>query len=235
MNLNSLLDKIAGHHRQRVHERKADFQNLVRQVADGNEPDADYVDAVLADSGRSINDLRTAVEALAKRRQLRATVDRMPELLAQRKDIERRIAEADRAFEEADALHTETLAPLSAQFDQIKHEMSEAENAKRELERGCENEQLKTELAEIYAIRDDLSVQRSKIEQQASDLRAAARSNRNRLQLTQLREEKAELMERADDLEKRARQCDAEAAKLKRKIAEADRKADEVRIHMLEP
>lgn len=235
MNLNTLLDKIAGRHRQRVHERKADFRNLVRQVADGNEPEAEYVDTVLADSGRSIDDLRTAVEALAERRQLRATVDRLPELLAQRKEIERQIAEADKAFEEADALHTETLAPLSAQFDQIKHEMFEAESAKRELERGCDNEQLKAELAEIYAMRDDLGVQRSKIEQQASDLRAAARSNRNRLQLTQLRDEKAELAERADDLEKRARQCDADAAKLKRKIADADRKADEVRIRMLDP
>ena len=66
MSLTNLFAKIAGRHQERVQTRKADYRSLVTAIADGKEPDPELVDQILADSGKTLDDLRTAVELLTK-------------------------------------------------------------------------------------------------------------------------------------------------------------------------
>jgi len=51
MNLTTLFEKVAGKQKQREQARVNDFRSLVAAIANGQEPDADRVDAVLYDSG----------------------------------------------------------------------------------------------------------------------------------------------------------------------------------------
>jgi uncharacterized protein YegL len=67
MSLTTLLDKIADRHHERQQNRKANYRSLVAAIADGREPDPELVDQILADNGKKLNDLRTAVELLTKR------------------------------------------------------------------------------------------------------------------------------------------------------------------------
>jgi len=98
MSLTALLDKIAGRQHERRQAREADFRQLVVDIADGNEPDADQVEHVLGGNQKTIDDLREAVELLQRRRELRRMMDSEPKLAEERNNIQEQIAEADRIF-----------------------------------------------------------------------------------------------------------------------------------------
>ena len=87
MSLSSLFEKIAGRQRQREQTRANDFRSLVRAIAGSQEPDADHVDAVLNVSGKSLDDLRQAVELLQKRKELKAQLDTVPALDSEEAEI----------------------------------------------------------------------------------------------------------------------------------------------------
>ncbi len=89
MSLTNLLAKIAGRHQV----RKADFKSLVKAVADGQEPDLEHVERVLAESGKTLEDLQHAAELYLKRRALKGTVDQQPKLQQDREQIEKQISQ----------------------------------------------------------------------------------------------------------------------------------------------
>jgi len=62
MNLTSLVDKIARRHKEREQHRINDYRSLVQAIATGHEPDEDQVDRVRQDAGKSLDDLRGAVD-----------------------------------------------------------------------------------------------------------------------------------------------------------------------------
>jgi hypothetical protein len=82
MSLTSLFEKIAGKQKQREKARVNDFRALVRSIGTGQEPDADQVERVLSDAGRSLDDLRAAVELYQKRFGMRTLVNSLPKLEA---------------------------------------------------------------------------------------------------------------------------------------------------------
>lgn len=73
MNLTKIFDRIAGKQHERQQSRDADYRKMVTQIADGEDPNPDFVDHVLTDNQQSIDDLRQSVELLLHRRELRAT------------------------------------------------------------------------------------------------------------------------------------------------------------------
>jgi hypothetical protein len=58
MSIANLFERIAGRQKQREKARIDDFRGLVRAIAEGKEPDADRVDAVLHDAAKTLDDLR---------------------------------------------------------------------------------------------------------------------------------------------------------------------------------
>jgi len=81
------------------------------QIAEGIEPDPDHVDRVLNEANKTLDDLRRKVEQLQRRQELRKKVDRIPDLLAERREIEKQIKAADQALDDAEERHTETTFP----------------------------------------------------------------------------------------------------------------------------
>ncbi|MCS6978305.1 MAG: transposase, partial [Gemmatales bacterium] len=55
--------------------RADDFRNLVRAIAQGKEPDADRVERVLSDTGKSLDDLRAVVKLYKRRFTMKTQVN----------------------------------------------------------------------------------------------------------------------------------------------------------------
>lgn len=239
MSIASLIERIAGKQRERQAARAADFRSLVARIADGQEPDADTVDRVLQDAGKSLDELRQAVERLHHRRQLREQLDRLPALASERQEIEKQIAAADAALEAAEKKHSETTGPLVARLQQIRELVAAAEAAKRQLADTCTDDALLAEHRQVQA-------EVSKAYHEAAECREAASRQRERARSERAAAERAkrivggddqveEHLARAQQHEQRAAEFDAEVAKVEKRIARLQRDAAEVRERMLVP
>lgn len=133
MAISELLDKVIGKQKTMAEKREAQFTALVKKIADGREPDADAVAAALEETGKTVDDLRSAVDALLERRRLRAQVDAVSGLEAERVKLAAEIAAADAALEKAEKDHREVVAPRLDRLQQIRQGLSDAADAKREL------------------------------------------------------------------------------------------------------
>ena len=80
MNLTTLFEKIADKPKQREESRIEDFRSLVTAIVAGKQPDPERVEAVLAASGQTLDDIRAAVELRHRRIALKATLDTAPKL-----------------------------------------------------------------------------------------------------------------------------------------------------------
>lgn len=149
MSIANLMERIAGKQRARNEAKSANFHDLVVQIADGKEPDADVVTETLRDTDKSFDDLQKAVELLQRRRQLQKQWNGVPGLTAQRQKIERQISQADRELEAAENQHYATVNPLYAQLDQLKEATQEGEKAKQELLDTCTDQGLLDKLADV--------------------------------------------------------------------------------------
>ncbi len=147
MSLTNLFAKIAGRHQERQQARKADFKSLVQSVANGHEPDPDEVERVLAETGKTLEDLRHAVELFLKRRARKKAVDQQSKLEREREQLEKQLIQANNTLTAAEQKHKETTDPLLGQRDCIRDQMLEIDRAKSELARTCDDQDLLNELA----------------------------------------------------------------------------------------
>jgi predicted nucleic acid-binding Zn-ribbon protein len=69
---------------------------------------------VLREAGKTLDDLREAVERLQARRRLREQMDELPKLAAERQEIEKQLAAADNILADAEQQHSEVTAPLAS-------------------------------------------------------------------------------------------------------------------------
>lgn len=235
MSLTSLLDKIAGRQQQRRKAYEADFRQLVVQIADGNEPDPEVIEDVLAASQKTVDDLREAVELLNRRRELRRAVDGVRKLEEERKRIEGAIAEADRIFNDANARHDATVDPLGIRLKQIKTLTSEADRARQELYSTCPNADLVSRLEEVTRPLDQAKRRLGSAETQARNLRNQAKTERADAELC-VREPNAEAhVKEAENCDAQARELERELPGLRRQVADLERQDVEIRAKMLVP
>jgi len=235
MNLMKLLDRIAGKQHERQESRNADYRKLVAQIADGEDPDPGFVDHVLTDNQKTIDDLRQAVELLLHRRELRETREKAATLAKDRERIEKEIAEADQLLEQAETQHEETTAPLYARIEAIKQASTEADRARRELWETCAYPELKDRLVQVNNRFRDLDAQRADIESRAADMRRFAEGDRQEIRFVANKAQEEELSERADRYEKNAKKLEAEAAALRPEIGKLQQEEQRIRDLMLEP
>ena len=178
MNLTSLFEKIARGQKQREKARIDDFRGLVRAIAEGKEPDADQVERVLGDTGKPLDDLRAAVELYQQRFAMRAQVNSLPKLEAERKEVEQQLLKADAALEAAEQQHTETTAPLHGRLEMLRQAMQEAERSRHQLVETCPDEELRERLADLQRRHDEAHDRSFKLRQVINDCRTWAKSDR---------------------------------------------------------
>jgi len=149
MNLTTLFDSIAGKQKQREQAIANDFRSLVQAIATGKQPDPDHVVRILHDSGKTLDDLRSAVELLQTRMAMRTHLNSLPKLQAEEKEIGRQIAEAEAALARAEDTHQETTYPLIGRLQQVRDAIREAERNRQQLVATCSDPEL---LAQAVAL-----------------------------------------------------------------------------------
>lgn len=235
MNLTKIFDRIAGKQHERQQSRDADYRKMVTQIADGEDPNPDFVDHVLTDNQKSIDDLRQAVELLLHRRELRATWEKAATMARDRDGIEQQIAEADQLLEQTEIQHEETTAPLYARIDAIKQASTDSDRARQELWETCAYPELRDALAHVSERLQVLHMQLAGTDKEKTDLRHWAKSDRREIRFVAHKSKETELRERADRRDKRADSLEAEVAKLRKQIDRLDEEEKQIRNQMLEP
>ena len=185
MGTQTFFEKLVGRKRQRDQAVLSNYKQLVEAIANETEPDADEVERLLDESGKTVDDLQADCIKLSRRMRLKASLDRRPNLEAERARLDEQIAAADRLLEEAEARHDEVTRPLYDQRREIDEALREASKAESDLVRECENVELKRELDEVNVELSRLSNDRRELLDQASHLEklAAAKHARAERQL----------------------------------------------------
>lgn len=148
MNTQTFFERLVGRKREREQSVVSSYRQLVEAIVNGTEPEPDEVERLLAESGKSLENLQTDCSKLARRKQLRATLDRRPALEKERAKLDVQIAAADRALEEAESKHDEVTRPWRHRCHEIDEALRDASRAESNLLVECENEELKSELQE---------------------------------------------------------------------------------------
>jgi chromosome segregation ATPase len=222
MSIATIIERIVGKQRERQAARAADFRDIVIQIADGNEPDAEFV-----------------AQVLQRRRQLRQKWDAIPSLMDQRHDVEQQMAEADRELEAAESKHFATMNPLSAQLDQLRAATQEGENAKRELWDTCTEPALLAKLADVRGRLTNADKESSSLQTSINNLKSWAKNDRERAE-QQKRilggdQTPEDYLNRAKDRERQAAEEESKLAKIKKVVADLQREEASIRNQMLVP
>lgn len=180
MNVTALFEKIAGRQQERQHRRIEDYRELVAAMAVGEVPAAETVERTLADAGKSLDDLRADVEHYQRRMALKAAVAAIPNLDAERRDIDKQIAEADRLLEAAEKRHDETTFPLYERRRAVTEALSEGSRAVTELVLTCNDPDLRRQWDEIQAELHRLANRHRELTQRAAFMEERARTERER-------------------------------------------------------
>jgi predicted nucleic acid-binding Zn-ribbon protein len=235
MSLSTLIESVLGKQRERSDAQLADFRGLVVQIANGKEPDADRVAQVLRDTGKSLDDLRQAVETLGRRRELRAKLDGLPKLARERRDVERQMAAADRELEEAEKRHYDITEPLKMRLAELKDSMWAAEQARNELCGDSADPDLRARLADVQGKLNAVRTQVADMRKAAGEFRSWASIDRDKAERVGYEDQAKAASERAEQRERRAAEIEKELPEVEKSIAPLEREEAAIRKQMLEP
>src|SRR5262249_52477855 len=143
--------------------KAATFSELVRHIADGNEQPVGDVERLLGIANRTPEDLTAAVEALVRRRELRAQWDLGPGANARREELAQQVRSIEAKREQA---LNEFARQIRALEDQSAAELQvaiAADQARSELRRTCTDPALLGESADIIRRREELSTLRCEL------------------------------------------------------------------------
>lgn len=180
MSVSTFFDKLLGHQRQKTQVNLAGYRELVAGIATGEEPDHAEVERLLASTGKSLDDLRRDVERYQHRMALKAMINSLPKMEAERREIDEQIAAADRVLEAAEKQHDETTAPLYATRRELDLAISDASRASAELMQSCDDAELRREMDELNAEARRLDEQYRNQTDRATYMEEKARSEHQR-------------------------------------------------------
>lgn len=129
----AVLDKVLAAVAAQQAEAETSFRTLAELIAGGDEPEPGDVAAVLRDAGRSVEDLRSAVAVVVRRRELRDRIDTEPEIKARQDELRQLIEAADAELNEASMRHGKTVVPILAELERLDGDIREVGRATAEL------------------------------------------------------------------------------------------------------
>jgi hypothetical protein len=239
MSIATLIERVVGKQRKRQEVKLADFHDVVRQIADGREPDDDFVVLALRDADKSVDDLQAAVALLQRRRELRKQWNNISALATPRQRLRRQMAEADKELEAAEKEHYDSVNPLIAELQRINEGEQEGRQARQELLATCTDQSLLDKLADVQlrlsARRDEAARLRGRID----DLRSRARSERAEAEHQKMIVDGGDRVKvhlaRAKEHDRAVSEREAALRKIDKLVAGLEREEETVREQMLVP
>jgi hypothetical protein len=162
--LATLLNQLTSKQNQRADQLAAAYRKLVDDAACGREPDASKAHQLLADLGKTVDELKADVERRMRRDSLKSLYAKIPEIERANAAINAQRAEATRIFNEAEALYERTMEPLNDQYDENVRLQNDALRAGDELVNACDD-------AALIAERDQIDAEINKVEMTLPKLR----------------------------------------------------------------
>ncbi|QDV58708.1 hypothetical protein [Rosistilla oblonga] len=202
MSLTSLLDKIAGRQQQRRLSKWSDYKTLVAEICDGKEPDDDKVATVLADNEKSLDELRDDAKLLARRRKLRAEMDAIEPLESEAVKVDRKISEAEQAFEAMTAKHEEQTSPLYIRRNEIKAIRKRATQARSELRDSCEDRELVSAYESVLEDLHEAQHERAGIDEEITKRESWIRQDKEKAEVTHVVQEQRRYRSQAKEHER---------------------------------
>lgn len=180
MSVASFFEKIVGLQQQKAQATATGYRGLVASIATGKEPAPEEVERVLASAGKSVDDLRQDVDRQQTRLALKALVNSPPKFEAERRELDSRMADADRELAAAEQRHEEITAPLYATRRELDLAIADAERASTTLVQSCEDADLLQEMNELNAEARQVTARSQELVSRIAFMEEKARVDRER-------------------------------------------------------
>jgi chromosome segregation ATPase len=230
MSVTTFFEKMIGLQQQRSQQKQNSYRELVAGIATGEEPSAAEVDRLLAETKKSISDLKHDVETYQHRMALKAIVASLPKLEQEFAQVQQQIAVADRDLEAAERKHDEITGPLFGRLHEIKEARKDASAASQELYETCDSPDLEQQTHEINAEIErlnksawDLAIQAAYLDNKAEAERHQADKELTEADRDHRREQAALFEKQAESLRQRVKSSQkdqADAVKRREQIEE---------------
>jgi len=228
----SFFEKFVGHQQQRAQSAIAGYRELVPAIATGDEPNPAEVERLLAEAGKSLDDLRKDVEHYQRRLALKAAVAAVPKLEDQRRELDEQIAAADRILEAAEKQHEERTDPIYARRREVDKALSDGSTALAELVYSCQDLDLRRELEECEAEHRRLDEQHRHLESQAHRMQRKAQEQHQDAEHQMLLGDTRRGHDRAKRYEQEAESLRREAKKAENAKADCEKRRQGIEQRM---
>jgi hypothetical protein len=235
MSLTSLFEKIAGKQKQREQSRINDFRSLVRAIVAGQEPDADRVDAVLLDAGKSLDDLKAAIELLHRRKAMKAELDTVPKLEAEKTEIAKKIGEARDALDTAEKQYEETANPLRWRLEEISQAIQQTWNLPQQLVESCPYPEAVERAKQIDRAKRDAHAEAARLRRQIEEHLLAMREYERQAEKSSHKPHQEEYRDRAKHRGSLMAEAQAKLTTTLKRIEDLDKQETAIREQMLVP
>lgn len=138
----SVLQKVLEQLGQRKSDRAKNYSQLVADIAAGQVPDAEALEAALLAGGKSESDLAADVDALQKRRAMQSQLAELQELAAKIPSLEKKVEKLVAEREAARAAVQAKIEPLYWELQNTREQCHRIDDLRRQLQEGCRDEVL---------------------------------------------------------------------------------------------
>ncbi len=232
MSVTSIIDKIMGLQKQRSQAKINSYREMVAGIAAGEEPNPVEVDRLLAEAGKSIEDLSRDVDRYQSRMENKALVASLPSIEREFEQVQHQIAIADRDLEEAESKHTELTAPLYFKLDELKNDRNEASKALQELFHSCDDPELLRQYKEVTDEINRLAQANKNLAEQAVYLDSMADSELNKATKEAIESDRIHRREQAAHFKKQSQSIGRQVNENVKAQAEAFKRRDQIEQRM---
>ena len=235
MSITNLFEKIAGRQKQREKSRIEDFRGLVQAIANGQKPDADRVDAVLLESGQTLDDLKAAVELLQNRMESKTKLDTVPKLEAEKAELEAKIGKAPEILSAAETKFNESVNTLRWRLDDIKSELMQMWSLPQELVETCPYTELVEQAAEVTRLKREANEEATALRRRIEEHLMAVREYESQAEKTINKQFEKEYLERAKHRNAQMTEAQAKLKQTLKRIEKLDKQDAAIREQMMVP
>ena len=132
-------------------QNEAAYLRIVREVCDGESPNAAVVMDVLATAGKTVADLTADVGLTESRRRLRIAVDKAGAARLELRELEAHLADELSAFGELHATHALRVAGMNGRIEAVQAILRAAKDGERQLRETIVSPHLRLEMHDVGA------------------------------------------------------------------------------------
>jgi hypothetical protein len=227
----TIFEKLKSTLYHREKSLKNDLNAIAKKIAIGEEPPIDQVVRILAESGKSDDDLQALAELHQRRELMRVQFAAIPRLRAEQKEVERQHEKNREAFEAARQQYEQASLPLRGQADLLRQQLQEGDKAAHQLIATCPDEELTARYTELTSEHAATRTQSHQLREKVSTERERAKNEITKAEHSPQSEAHERRM-RAKTHSEQAAAFDAQLTETLKRIPEIEQEIQRVTVEM---